>query len=149
MSLPLQAVDRLFDRLATTYGREWTQKWGGVEATAVKTMWSYELSGYASHLKSIAWALEHLPERCPNLIEFRNLCRSAPAAELPKLAEPEASPERVAAELAKLDRIRAEGKSQPHGMKEWAHRLKARDDRGGKLNRYQKFCMDIALKANL
>ncbi len=27
----------------------------------------------------VAWALENLPERCPNVIEFRNLCRQAPA----------------------------------------------------------------------
>lgn len=144
MSLPLQAIDRLFDRLASTYGASWVRQWDGIEPGAVKSMWAHELSGYSQHLKAIAWALENLPERCPNLIEFRNLCRLAPAAELPKLPEPKADPERVAAELAKLGHIRTATKS-PHGMKDWAYRLKARHEAGEKLNRNQIRCYQAAI----
>lgn len=144
MSLPLQAVDRLFDRLAATYGVAWTRQWAGIESGAVKSMWGHELAGYANHLKAIAWALENLPEKCPNLIEFRNLCRLAPAAEVPKLPEPAADPARVAEELAKLGHLRVTQPS-PHGMKDWAYRLKARHEAGETLNRNQIACYQAAI----
>lgn len=145
MSLQLQAIDRLFDRLASTYGGEWVRKWDGVEAVAVKSMWAHELAGFAKNLKAIAWALENLPERCPNLIEFRNLCRSAPVPEVRMLPEPKADPARVAAEFAKLGNIIASDKPA-HGMKDWAYRLKARDERGEKLSGYQRRCYQAALR---
>lgn len=134
MSLPLQTVDRLFDRLAATYGVAWARQWQGVDSGAVKSMWGHELGGYANRLKVIAWALENLPERCPNLIEFRNLCRQAPAIEVPKLPEPPADPERLRAELAKLAPIKAAAKAQNYDPKAWADRILARVANGEKVS---------------
>lgn len=135
MSLPLPAIDRLFDRLAATYGTEWARKWEGVEANAVKSMWAHELSGYASNLKAIAWALEHLPERCPNLIEFRNLCRSAPQPDVPRLPEPAADPERLRAELAKLAPVKERAlAAQITDPKAWAKRILDRQRDGQKIS---------------
>ena len=135
MSLPLTAIDRLFDRLAATYGSAWTRQWEGVEANAVRSMWAHELGGFASNLKAIAWALEYLPERCPNLIQFKNLCRQAPAVEVPQLDAPKADPERVAAELAKLAPLRA-GVASPstNDPKAWAYRILSRHKNGEKLS---------------
>ena len=80
MSLPIKAVDRIFLRLLATYGTEFSGRYAGVQDGDLKSMWAHELAGFASDLPSIAWALENLPERCPNAIAFRNLCRQAPRA---------------------------------------------------------------------
>lgn len=106
MSLPLAAVDRLFDRLIATYGRDFLSRYEGVDIGAVKTSWAHELAGFSDRLGLVAWALENLPDRAPNVIEFRALCRRAPVADPPRIDPPPANPERVAAELAKLGGIR-------------------------------------------
>ena len=136
MSLPLKAVDRLFDRLTATYGREWVNRWDGLDQNAVKTMWAYELSAYANNLHAIAYALEHLPERSPNVIEFRNLCRAAPSqVQALPAPEPKADPARVAAEMAKLrvtmDQVKP-GIQVDH--KAWAKRILTRHEAGEKLS---------------
>jgi len=125
MTLPIKAIDRLFERLSATYGAAWTRQWLDVPMADVKTAWGHELSGFAGQLESVAWALENLPERCPNVIEFRNLCRRAPAPELPRLPEPKADPERLKRELSKLGEIRAKAAANTGLVdhKAWARRI--------------------------
>lgn len=130
MSLPLQAVDRLFDRLAATYGAAFLRSYEGVEPAAVKTVWAHELSGFASNLQALAWALENLPERAPNAIEFRNLARKAPAAEAPRLPEPKADPERVRVELAKLGQMKTAINGRRTVKADWAHRIVKKAESG-------------------
>lgn len=128
MSLQLKAIDRLFDRLAATYGAAWVRQWDGVDAGAVKSMWAHELGGYEKSLEPIAWALENLPERCPNLIVFKNLCLQAPAKTVPQLPAPKADPERLRAELEKLGQIKDATRSaagSASNAKEWARRIVA------------------------
>lgn len=127
MSLPTKAVDRIFHRLAATYGSEFMNRYAGVDEADMKTVWAHELSGFAGDLPLIAWALENLPERCPNVIEFRNICRRAPRAEVPQI-EAKADPERVKAELAKL----ADMKPKAVGFdgKGWAKRIIASHEAG-------------------
>lgn len=136
MSLPLKAIDRLFDRLTATYGRDFTSRFDGVDQNELKAAWAHELSGFSDKLGMVAWALENLPERAPNVIEFRNLCRKAPAIEAPRLPEPKADPARVQAELAKLAPALAEIKKPrtQYDHKAWAKRLIAQHDSGQKLN---------------
>ncbi len=135
MSLSLQAIDRLFARLNVTYGRDFMARWEGQDVMAVKSSWAHELAGFENHLHSIAWALENLPDRAPNIIEFRALCRKSPAADLPRLPEPKADLARVNAELAKLAPIKETLKNaKPHDFKAWAYALQARDKSGEKLN---------------
>lgn len=135
MSLPTKAVDRLFERLAATYGAAWTRQWADVPLSDVKTAWAHELAGYASEtsLKAVAWALENLPERAPNVIEFRAICRRAPAPELPRLPEPKADPGRLKRELSRLVDIRAKVASSGVDHKAWAKSLIARDASGEKV----------------
>lgn len=140
-----RAMERLFDRLAATYGAAWERSLGGSPIADVKTIWAHELSGFETRLYCVAWALENLPERAPNVIEFRNLCRSAPSQESPLLPEPKADPARVAAEMAKLSSLRSTLTSNNTDMKAWAYRLKARDEQGEKLSRYQRECYRTAL----
>lgn len=111
MSLQLKAIDRLFDRLAATYGAAWVRQWDGVDAKAVKAMWAHELGWCEKSLEPIAWALENLPDKCPNLIVFKNLCLQAPAKTVPQLPAPKADPERLRLELEKLGQIKAATKS--------------------------------------
>lgn len=133
-------IDRVFKRLAGTYLAAWDRTIGATPIADVKTVWAHELSGFLQSrqaMRAIAWALEHLPERCPNAIEFRNLCRQAPPADLPQLPAPAADPERVAAELDKLAPLRVLVKGQgPVDHKAWAHKLIARHGCGGKVASY-------------
>lgn len=135
MSLSLQAIDRLFARLNVTYGRDFMARWEGQDVMAVKSSWAHELAGFENHLHSIAWALENLPDRAPNIIEFRNLCRKAPAADVPRLPEPKADLARVNAELAKLGPLKAALQNKPAvGGLDWAYSLQKRDNAGERLN---------------
>lgn len=124
-------IDRLFTRLAASYGAEWTRQWAKVPMNDVKTAWSYELGGYISHLSAIAYALDNLPERCPSLIAFRNICRAAPGRVVPMIESPKADPERIAAALATL--APATPRTDGH---EWARRIIARHKQGDKLMPY-------------
>lgn len=132
MSLSLQAVDRLFDRLTATYGRQFLSLYEGLDATAVKTVWAHEMGGFANNLHALAWALENLPARAPNAVEFRFLCRLAPAPEVQRLTEPAANPERLRAELAKLGEIVKEKPAQ--AGTDWARRIVARAEGGERIN---------------
>jgi hypothetical protein len=134
MSLSTKAIDRLFERLAATYGVAWAHQWTSVPIADAKAAWAHELSGFGGQMDALAWGLENLPERCPNVIEFRNLCRRAPAPELPRLPEPKANPERLRAELAKLADVRAKvANPKPDGAKDWARRIIGRFNAGDKV----------------
>lgn len=121
----IKAIDRLFKRLSATYGAEWDRALGATPETDAKTVWAHELDQFKNSLHRIAWALENLPERCPNVIVFKNLCRAAPAPNEIALPEPKADPERVKAELAKLAPIRAAATAMPADRLEWAKRIVA------------------------
>jgi hypothetical protein len=150
MSLPSKAIDRLFDRLMATYGNEWLNRWQGLDGQAVKSLWAHELSAYANRLEALAWALENLPPRAPNVIEFKHLCRQAPLPEAPKLPEPKADPERLKRELSKLGEIRAKAvASTTVDHKAWARRIVGRFDAGDKVNPFTlRFARD-ALRMHL
>jgi hypothetical protein len=134
VSLPLQAIDRLFDRLSATYGRQFLNLYEGMDANAIKAVWAYELSGFGMRLNAIAWALENLPERAPNAIEFRNLARKAPEPEKPRLPEPKADPAKLRTELAKLQPLLEEAKrAVTTDRLAWARRIVARRQAGDRI----------------
>lgn len=142
-------VEYVFKRLAATYGAAWDRSLGQAPISDVMTVWDYQLQQFTQSIaakKMIMWALDNLPDRCPNVIEFKALCRRAPLAEPLALPDPMADPERVAAELAKLAPLRDRTESHsPVDHKAWAKRLKARHEAGEKLNMNQKRCMNEAL----
>lgn len=117
----IRAIDRLFERLGATYGASWEHSIGNAPISDVKTVWAHELEPFKGSLHRLAWALENLPEHCPNVIQFKKLCRMAPSPEVEQLPEPKADPARVAAELAKLAPLRAQA-AQPKqkDYREWA-----------------------------
>ncbi len=132
MSLSLQAVDRLFDRLTATYGRQFLSLYEGLDVNAVKTVWASELGGFSNNLNALAWALENLPARVPNAIEFKFLCRLAPTPEVQRITEPAANPARLRAELAKLGEIVKQDVG-PSNSRDWARRIMARAEGGERI----------------
>ena len=140
MSLPVNALERLFQRLTATYGQEFIGKWHNVSMNDVKAAWSHELAAYANNLNAIGWALENLPDKCPNLIEFKNLCKQAPRPQNEALNAPKADPSVVDAELAKI--AQSVFKPSANGNdkvdhKRWAKKLKARHEAEENLSPYQ------------
>lgn len=138
MSLPIRAIDRLFDRLTLTYGRAFMAQWEGIpdkQLADLKTLWADELGQFRDRLECVAWALENLPTRAPNVVEFRNLCRSSPRPPDLQLPEPKADPARVAAELAKLADVKKAALSAVNWIdsKGWARRHIARHEAGEKV----------------
>ena len=132
MSLPASWVDRIWDKLSLTYGQAFLRRWADLDLNAVKSDWAHELAGFEHHPKAIAWALQNLPpEKAPTVLEFKFLARRAPPDELPRLEAPKADPERVAAELAKLAPIKQAPRGRP--SVDWAHRIVAKHDGGGKV----------------
>lgn len=146
MSLPLPWVDRIFEKLTLVYGQKFIALWRDVDLNAVKSDWAHELAGFAPRdgevgsgragAAAIAYALANLdPLAPPNVLQFRALARRAPALEAPRLPEPKADPERVAAELAKLKPIAEAARATSCGGKDWAHRIIARVGQGECINR--------------
>lgn len=143
----IKVIDRLFQRMSATYGAEWDRSLGHTPIADVKTVWAHELEPYKSSLHRIAWALENLPERCPNVITFKKLCQQAPSPDVVSLPAPQTDPAKVAAELAKLANIRSE-KASSYDFKGWAKRLKALHESGHNLNANQIRCYRNALGLN-
>jgi len=117
-----QPIDRLFERLSMTYGIAWDNSIGTAPLNEIKSFWMNQLAGFMQSKESmmaISWALNHLPERPPNLVQFKNLCYQAPAVEKPQLPSPPADPERVKQEFAKL----AGMKKVNHNSKDWARKI--------------------------
>ena len=137
-----RAIEWLFKRFCGTYGASWARQWEGTPMSEVKSVWEAELSCYVGRPDAIRFALDNLPERPPNALQFRNLCRVAPPKTIPVIEVSKAAPEVIAAVLAGLKPVDADN---PHGSKAWAHRLKAQHDAGGKLNVNQVQCYRAAL----
>lgn len=133
MSLPAKVIDRLFERLAATYCLEWTRATQAAPTNDIKTAWAHELSGFAGNLAALAWALENLPEKCPNVIVFKNLCRQAPAAVVPMLPSPTVDPV-IAAMVIEGARKRLAGPDAKHDPKAWADRILERHASGEKIS---------------
>jgi hypothetical protein len=130
-ALSIEAVDRIFNRLAGTYMGAWDRFLGATPILDAKTIWANELgifSASRTSMERIAWALSNLPERPPNVIEFKKLCQQAPAPVEPLQIAAKPDPERVAAELEKLAPLRNVVASHREDRLDWARRLKAKDE---------------------
>lgn len=137
MSLPTLWVDKIFEKLALIYGHEFTRRWEscGVPIADVKTDWAHELAGFANWGEAIAYGLANLPaEKPPTALQFRDICRKAPAKALPAIEAPKVDPERLKRELARLGDIRAKVvRKSGVDHKAWAKSIVARDAAGEKV----------------
>lgn len=101
--LPLSWIEKIFRKLSARYGRSFMGQYDGVPLEDVMADWSEELAGLTKRPEAIAHAIGHLPDRVPNVAEFRKLCLGAPVQAL-ALPSPPADPVRVQAEMSKLGR---------------------------------------------
>ena len=117
--LPAAWIDKIFARLQGIYGREFTGQFAtgmtdgpdpGIQNA--KQVWAEELVGFTRFPEAIGYALEHLPERAPNCIRFKELCRNAPRkpevepAKLEHTLTPEQQAEQKARVRKMLDELR-------------------------------------------
>lgn len=123
-SLPETWVARIFDKLALTYGAEWLRRWEGLDLSKVAADWGHELAGFVHNPPAIAHALRHLPVgKPPTVLQFRELCLSAPKPAPTALPAPPADPVRVAKALEGLNSAR-QGANDPLA---WARMLRDRE----------------------
>lgn len=144
MSLPAAWVDRIFDKLALTYGRDFLGRYEGLDLNAVKSDWAHELSGFFAHPSAISHALANLPDRAPSVIDFRKLARLAPAVEVPRIEHSPAGKERIEAELARVaPALKSKASTD---FREWARCIVARHESGDRITRTQLSMAKDALR---
>lgn len=141
MSLPMPWIDKIFQKLTLTFGRDFLDRWKGVPIEDVKADWAHELRGLQQNPSAIAYGLEHcLAGKPPTVQEFKAACYRKPDTTR-LLPSPTVDPV-IAAKV--INGLRA-ARTPEIGMKDWAHRLKARHVAGAKLHRYQMTCYQVAL----
>lgn len=138
-------INAIFDKLAVRYGAAWLRQWEGVDMNLVKSDWGMELNGFSSNLEPLRYALRHLPERCPNVSQFRALANSCPQPEFRQLPAPKADAAKVAEEIAKQTGLKQAINSHRDDGKEWARRIMAAVQRGEAVSRYRRESAEIAL----
>ena len=145
-----EAINRMFDRLSATWGRDFMNQWEGLKGDKIKAAWAHELSGYNASLKPnpelvdnrkllqpIAWALENLPEKPMNAIQFRALCQRAPVPDTLRLPEPSANPARMEQERSRCAVLTSQHRSGGAGStasKDWARKIISRHQAGERVN---------------
>jgi hypothetical protein len=75
-TLPMPAIDRLFQRLSANYGKHFHELWKGIPIAEVKLEWSQELAQFSNQQlgDALAYVLEN-NKFPPTLPEFRILCK--------------------------------------------------------------------------
>lgn len=70
-------IERIFDRLTSIYGQEFSYKWESANPDSLKAEWAETLAGFTA--EAIAGALHACRslKKSPNLPEFADLCRAA------------------------------------------------------------------------
>lgn len=147
MSLSLEEIERVFQRLAATYPQAWEQRLEISPLMEQKTVWGHELREFNGRPGAIDFALEHLPEYLPNIIEFKNLCRSAPKPRQVYVAEAYAPSKRVAKHMEKLRPILEQPSTLEVDGKGWAWRI-IEEHRSGVVVNYSRMrdaCMALRI----
>lgn len=102
MPMPGSWVEHLFAKLTVRYGAAFMRQHDGLDIAIVKGDWAEVLDGVKGD--SLSYALRYLPERPPNAIQMRDICRRAPPPTVAALPAPveKADPGRVAAAMARV-----------------------------------------------
>lgn len=102
MPLPVSWIDHLFEKLTVRYGSAFQRQYADLDIAAVKLDWADMLGGLDG--PSLSYGLRYLPTAPLNAMQFRDICRRAPAVEVPRLEAPEIKPDpdRVKAIMARL-----------------------------------------------
>jgi len=89
-------------KLTVRYGEAFMRQYADAEPAIVKADWAEVLDGFRG--EDIGYALRYLPsERPPNAMQFRGICRRAPAATQAQLPAPVTPmPDAIRAKLAEM-----------------------------------------------
>lgn len=140
-----EVIDAIFAKLAVRYGALWLRQWDGIDMNLVKSDWGSELVGFGENLEPLRYALRHLPERAPNVIQFRAIANQCPLPEFKQLPAPAADSAVVAEQLAKQTEIR-KAITPREDSKEWARRIVSRLKNGDtSISRYAAMSARMAL----
>ena len=138
-------VGAIFDKLAVRYGAAWLRQWDGVDMVLVRADWEDELSGFARNLEPLRYALRNLPERCPNVVQFRAIANCCPLPEFKQLEAPAADPAKVAQTTAQLGQAAKAMTAQRQDPRAWARRILERVAAGEKVSRYARESAEVAM----
>jgi len=139
-SLDSRWVDAIHAKLLVRYGSQWLNLWAGVSPELVKADWAKELAPYGPHPGAIKHAFENLPaDKPPTVAQFKLLCRNSPRMAPPALPAPVVNPEIVAA-------VKKAFTPKVTQAKEWAHRLRRREQLLERLTAAQRTMWREALK---
>ncbi len=110
MPLPKPWVEKIFEKLTLVYGRQFMDRWEGLDLEAVKADWAHELEQMENHPEMIGYALQHLtPERPPTVLQFREIARQMPPPKFEALPAPAADREKVRLLLERAKRSLTKG----------------------------------------
>lgn len=140
--LSSQAIDQIFAQLHIVWGRNFLAQYEGQDLTVIKANWARTLAGLDRRPHAIAYAIENLPPKQMNALEFRDLCRRAPDPVQPRLPPPAIDKAR-AREALRMARQALAGGADPL---EWARKLQARERAGERLTLAQREGYQQALK---
>ena len=140
-----EVIDAIFAKLAVRYGAVWMRQWDGLDMNLVKSDWGSELSGFASNLEPLRYALRNLPERCPNVVQFRAIANCCPLPEFRQIEAPAADPAKVAQAAAQLGQAAKAMTAQRQDPRAWARRILERVAAGEKVGRYARESAEVAM----
>ena len=140
-----EVIDVIFAKLAVRYGATWLRQWEGVDMNLVKSDWGSELSGFARNLEPLRYALRNLPERCPNVGQFRAIANCCPAPAVALLEAPAANPVKVAQAMAQLGGVAKAMTAQQQDPRAWAKRILERVAAGERVGRYARESAEVAM----
>ena len=142
MPMPALWVDELFARLSVRYGAMFARQYADLDPAAVKADWADVMDGVSA--EGIKYGLANLPADKPlNAMQFRALCGSLQRPDaLPALPAPVGKPSPEVLARVAQGFVTA---SQQH-PKDWARKLKAREESGERLTRAQREMWRSALE---
>ena len=76
MPMDIRVIKIIFKKMKLTYGKAFIDQYRDVQMQEVMQNWAKELAGFRPH--EIDYVLERLPDKPPNVIQFRAVCRMAP-----------------------------------------------------------------------
>lgn len=139
-ALPVEWIDRVFQKLSVRYGRTFMARWDGIDEELVKADWAEQLGGFLARPDCLAYALDNLPtDRPPTAGQFRELCNAKPESQEVARLDWKRGPI-PANVLRELDRLKEppEVEAQYAGHKGWAYRLRDREAAGERLPHYSR-----------
>lgn len=157
-SLPDAWIARIFATMRASYGSAFDRQWacpdeGGTEgerreaaerhAAFMRAHWARALGHLVDHPDAIRYGLENLPPLPPTLPQFATLCsqRPDPPTTPPALPAPKPDPVRVRATLKPLRDLATHSDAR-----DWARRLKAREEAGERIGHYARAAWREALR---